>query len=204
MHDLDVIDEPARAAALLDPLRSQLLAALALPASAASLASTLGMGRQKVNYHLRELERHGLVTLVEERRKRGTIERVMQATAHAYVISPAAMPGIEPDPRQHPDRLSGRWLIALASRIVKEVGAMVGDASGSGKRVATFALDGEVRFATAADRSAFAEELTNAVTSLVAKYHDESAPRGRYHRLLVALHPGGGPGADDVRERRDS
>lgn len=192
MHDLDVIDEPTRAGALLDPLRSQMLAHLVRPRSAAGLAVELGIPRQKVNYHLRELERHGLVTLVEERRKRGMIERVMQATAQSYVISPAAAGEVEPDPDQHPDRLSARWLIALASRIVKEVGAMVGDSSGSGKRVATFALDGEIRFATAADRAAFAEELTNAVTALVSKYHDETTPRGRPHRLLVALHPGAG------------
>jgi DNA-binding transcriptional ArsR family regulator len=192
MHDLEVIDESIRAKALLDPLRSRMLAQLVQPTSAAGLAIELGIPRQKVNYHLRELERHGLVTLVEERRKRGTTERVMQATAQSYVISSAAALEVEPDPQQHPDRLSARWLIALASRIVKEVGAMVGDASGSGKRVATYALDGEMRFATAADRSAFAEELTNAITTLVSKYHDEAAPRGRSYRLLVALHPGGG------------
>jgi hypothetical protein len=55
--------------------------------------------------------------------------------------------------------------------------------------VATFAIDGEVRFASAAARAAFAEELASAVTHLVAKYHDESAPRGRDHRVVVAVHP---------------
>ena len=58
-----------------------------------------------------------------------------------------------------------------------------------GKRVATFALDGEVRFASAADRSAFAEELSHAVAALVAKYHDEAATGGRAHRIVVAIHP---------------
>jgi hypothetical protein len=50
-------------------------------------------------------------------------------------------------------------------------------------------MDGEVRFATAADRAAFAEELAGAVTSLIAKYHDEAAERGRDHRVIVAIHP---------------
>jgi hypothetical protein len=31
--------------------------------------------------------------------------------------------------------------------------------------------------------------LAQAVTALVAKYHDESAERGRDHRLVVAIHP---------------
>jgi hypothetical protein len=55
--------------------------------------------------------------------------------------------------------------------------------------VATFALDGEVRFASAADRAAFAEALAGAVADLVAAYHDPGAPQGRDHRLVVALHP---------------
>ncbi|HEY6739596.1 MAG TPA: ArsR family transcriptional regulator, partial [Actinopolymorphaceae bacterium] len=50
-------------------------------------------------------------------------------------------------------------------------------------------LDGEVRFASATDRAAFARELSEAVTSLVSKYHDDSAPDGRAHRLVVAVHP---------------
>jgi hypothetical protein len=46
-----------------------------------------------------------------------------------------------------------------------------------------------VRFASAADRSAFAEELAGSVTALVAKYHDETAKGGREHRVIVAVHP---------------
>ena len=50
-------------------------------------------------------------------------------------------------------------------------------------------MDGEIRFASAADRAAFAEELAGAVTGLIAKYHDERADGGRAHRVLVAVHP---------------
>jgi len=191
MHDLDVIEKPEQATSLLDPLRGQLLAALIHPESASTLATKFDLPRQKVNYHLRELERHGLVVLVEERRKRNMTERVLQASAASYVISPQAAPELAPDPSVRRDALSARWLIALASRIVREVGSMVGEAANSGKRVATFALDGEVRFATAADRAAFAEDLTSAVTMLVSKYHDETTKGGRTHRLLVALHSAG-------------
>jgi hypothetical protein len=55
--------------------------------------------------------------------------------------------------------------------------------------VATFALDGEIRFATAADRAAFADDLTVALAQLVSRYHDENAPGGRKHRVVVAVHP---------------
>ena len=91
MLDIDVIEDPATAESMLDPVRTRLLAALAEPASATMLASRVGLPRQLVNYHLRTLERHGLVELQEERRKGNVMERVMRASACSYVISPAAL-----------------------------------------------------------------------------------------------------------------
>jgi DNA-binding transcriptional ArsR family regulator len=189
MFDVAVIEDPAAAEVSLDPMRSRLLAELAEPGSATTLANRVGLPRQKVNYHLRALERHGLVELVEERRKGNMTERVLQATAASYVISPAALSAVAPDPERAPDRLSARWLLAVAARLVRDVGTLLSGATQAQKRLATFALDGEVRFATAADRAAFAEELTRTVTTLIGRYHDESAPNGRDHRLVLAIHP---------------
>jgi DNA-binding transcriptional ArsR family regulator len=189
MLDVAVIEDAAVAEATLDPIRTRLLAELAEPGSASSLAAKVGLPRQKVNYHLKLLERHGLVELVEERRKGNVTERVLRATAASYVISPSALAAVQPDPGRSPDRLSARWLLALASRLVREVGELIAGSTRAGKPLATFAMDGEVRFASAADRAAFVEELTAAVTSLVGRYHDEHAPHGRGHRVVVALHP---------------
>jgi DNA-binding transcriptional ArsR family regulator len=189
MFEVAVIDDPATAGATLDPVRARMLAELAEPGSATTVAAKIGLPRQKVNYHLRELERYGLVELVEERRKGNMTERVVRATASSYVISPSVLGMAAPDPARSPDRLSARWLLAVASQLVHDVGALITGAVGAGKRVATFALDGEVRFASAADRAAFAEELSRTVMALVSKYHDETAERGRTHRLVVAIHP---------------
>ncbi|MDM7854818.1 ArsR/SmtB family transcription factor [Cellulomonas alba] len=188
MLDVAVIEEPAVAAASLEPIRARVLAALAEPGSAAMLAGRLGLPRQKVNYHLKELERHGLVELAEERRKGSVTERVYRATAASYVISPAVLAAVRPDPDRAPDHLSARWLLALGSRLVQEVGALVTGGARAHAPVATFGLDAQVRFASAADRAAFARELTDAVTALVSRYHDEQAHGGRTHRVVVALH----------------
>jgi DNA-binding transcriptional ArsR family regulator len=187
--DVAVIEDPAAAEVSLDPVRAHLLAELAQPGSATMLAARVGLPRQKVNYHLRELERYGLVELVEERRKGNVTERVLRATAASYVISPAALASVAPDPARSPDRLSARWLLAVAARLVRDVGALISGAARARQRLATFALDGEVRFASAADRAAFVEELAAAVTALVGKYHDEAARGGRDHRVVVAVHP---------------
>jgi DNA-binding transcriptional ArsR family regulator len=189
MIDVAVIEDPAAAEAALDPIRTRLLVELVEPASATTVAARVGLPRQKVNYHLRMLEQRGLVELVEERRKGNMVERVLQATALSYVISPAALAALQPDPARTADRLSARWLIALAARLVREVGQLLAGAAKARKRLATFGMDGEIRFASAADRAAFAEELAAAVTRLIGKYHDEQAKAGRDHRVIVAVHP---------------
>lgn len=153
------------------------------------LAADLGLPRQKVNYHLRTLEQHGLVELVAERRKGNVTERLLRAAAGSFVISPSTLAAVAPDPARAPDRLSARWLLALAAQLLRDVGDLITGAARAQRRLATFAMDGTVRFASAADRAAFTAELMEAVTSLVAKYHDEHAEGGREHHLVVAVHP---------------
>jgi DNA-binding transcriptional ArsR family regulator len=189
MQEIAVIEDPAAAEVSLDPIRARLLAELSEPGSATMLAAKVGLPRQKVNYHLKTLEAHGLIEMIEERRKGNVNERIMRATAASYVISPTALASVEPNPANSPDQLSASWLLAVAARLVRDVGALITGAAKARKRVATFAIDGEVRFASAADRAAFAQELAGAVTALVSKYHDESAEHGRDHRIVVAVHP---------------
>src|SRR6266581_3250413 len=122
MLAVEVIRDPAAAAVALDPVRSRLLAELAEPASAATLAARLGIARQKVNYHLNTLEAHDLVQVAEKRKWGGLTERLLVATAASYIVSPAAMGRVAADPGRQTDRLSASYLIALAARIVREVG----------------------------------------------------------------------------------
>ena len=205
MLDIEVIEDPEAAEASLDPIRTRILRELAEPGSATQLAGKVGLPRQKVNYHLKALERHGLVELVEERRKGNVTERVLQATAASYMISPSALASVAPDPRNFSDRFSAFWLLALAGRTVQEMGKLITGAAAARQKLATFAIDGEITFRTAADRAAFAEELGVAVTRLVDKYHDGgpgtatsgASARGRKHRVIVALHPVLKPSASD-------
>ena len=132
MHDIEVIESAPAAAAALDPVRARLLGELAVPASAAGLAARVGIARQKVNYHLKALEAHGLVELSEERRHGGITERVLQASAASYVVSPAAVSASAADPDANADHLSAGYLVALAGRLVREVGTLARRAGASG------------------------------------------------------------------------
>ncbi len=188
MLDVEVIDEAARAAVALDPVRAQILRQLVEPGSATTVAKALGQPRQNVNYHLRTLEQHGLVELVEERPRRGLTERVVVASARSYLLSPAVLGANAADPART-DRLSAGYLMALAARVVHEVAELAQGAARAARPLATLAIDSDIRFASAADRAAFTADLRVAITALAARYHDESAPGGRWHRLVIAAHP---------------
>jgi DNA-binding transcriptional ArsR family regulator len=114
----------------------------------------VGLARQKVNYHLHALEAHGLVRLAEERKWGGLTERLLVATAASYVVSPGALGPAAADPNREMDRLSASYLIALGARVVREVSDLVGRAKQTGKRLATLAVDTEVRFRSATDPAA--------------------------------------------------
>jgi DNA-binding transcriptional ArsR family regulator len=188
MLDLAVIDQPAVAITALDPVRTEILHTLATPGSATTVGRALGLSRQKVNYHLRALETHGLVELVEERPRRGLTERVVRATAHAYLIAPGIVDRRAADPSRV-DRWSSRYLLALAARLVAEVVDLDRRATRAGQTLPTLAIDTDIRFRSAQERAEFTSELAAAVRDLAARYHDEGAPRGRWHRLVIAAHP---------------
>jgi DNA-binding transcriptional ArsR family regulator len=153
----------------LSPLRQRLLEELAEPASAAALAQQLGLPRQKVNYHLRMLEQEGLVELVEERRRRGFVERRLQAAAR--------------------DRFSSAYLLAVAARLAGDLTVLRRRAHEAGQRLATLTLETEVRFASPAELAAFADELAAETARLVAKYDRPDLPTARRHRVVAGAHP---------------
>ncbi len=78
---------------LADERRLRLLRLLmARPATLTQLAARVGKSPAWVQHHLRQLERAGLVTLVEERRRGRVREKYYQATAGAWVLQRLVLP----------------------------------------------------------------------------------------------------------------
>jgi len=180
---LQIVQSPGKAGVLLQPGRLRLLEHLTEPDSAAGLARRLGVPRQKLNYHLRELEREGFLELVEERRKGNCVERMLRAVAREFLIAP------QTGDRVAADRFSAAYLASSAARMIRELAALWIRARRAGKRIATLTLETEIRFQSAASRAAFADELTAAIARLAAKYHNEGAEGGRRFRLIAASYP---------------
>lgn len=190
---LQIVREPARAQVLLDPERRRLVEALAVaPDSASGLARRLGETRQRLNYHLRLLESAGHVELAEERWKGSRPERVMRLVARRYVLDPAAVGRLAADPDEVGDRFSANYLVALASRALRELADLLDRAKGRPARLATASVNTVVRLESPAVFNAFAADLTRAVARVVAKHHDEQG-EGRWFRVMAGAYPGPSP-----------
>jgi len=198
---VQTISEPRTAAALLDPLRTRILALAREPASATEIARQLEMPRQRVHYHVRELERFGLLLTAGRRRRRNLIEQRFVATARSYVLAPGLLGPLAPDWRTVGDTASGEYLLALLEQVRDDVGratakeeAAPGEAE-TAERPATVSLKAQFRLESAAQRTAFATALREALVAAIARHTspdrlDDGRPgKGGPHRLLLACYP---------------
>jgi DNA-binding transcriptional ArsR family regulator len=180
---LTYLEEPERVRKALSPLRRELLRRLREPASATQLAAALELPRQRVNYHLRALEEAGLVELVEERPRRGCVERIMRTKPGAFIVDPAVMSA---EFTQIHDQYAAEHLVGVAAGTVRDVARMQAKAAEAGKRLLTFTVETEVRFAHPGDVHAFTDELAEAIRAVVARY---DTPDGRPYRMVAGGHP---------------
>ncbi len=192
---LEAVETSRRASALLHPLRSRLLALAREPASSTEMARRLGLPRQRVNYHVRELEKAGLLRAAGRRRRRNLIEQRYVATARSYTLSPDLLGPLAPDWRQIGDTASADYMLALAEQVRSDVGRAAQEATAQGKRLATLSVKSQFRFETPEQRTRFAEAIRAAIVEVIARHstpnlRENGRPgRGRPYRLVLACYP---------------
>ncbi len=192
---LEAVVSSRRASALLHPLRSRLLSMAQEPASATELARRLGLPRQRVNYHVRQLERAGLLRAAGRRRRRNLIEQRYVATARSYVLAPGLLGPLAPDWRSIADTASADYLLAVAEQVRSDVSRASEEAAEEGKRLSTLSLKAQFRFETPEQRARFAEEVRKALVEVIARntspnVRESGRPgRGRPYRLVMTCYP---------------
>jgi predicted ArsR family transcriptional regulator len=201
---LDIIDDPTRARAALQPIRLRLLHLLERPQSAPELARAMEMPRQRVMYHLRKLEVQRLVEAQDHGTVGRRIDRSYVRTATSYAIAPKTLGGVAVDAQTVADAFSSAYLSAVAGRALNDLAALGRAAAARGKRVPTLTLETDVRFATPADQRRFADELTTALATLAAKYHHPDAPDGRTFRVFACGYPAVPSGAAEPESGREA
>ncbi|MEU3167934.1 helix-turn-helix domain-containing protein [Streptosporangium sp. NPDC006930] len=213
--EMTLMDEPDRLRVALTPIRRRLLVRLREPASAVQLATELELPRQRVGYHLRVLEEAGLIELVEERPRRGFVERVMRVTANAFLVDPGVLTspneadeagkadgadggeggddgaaGVAEGFCRVADQYAAEHLVEVAADTVRDVTRMAAAADRKGVRLLTFTLEARVRFAEPGDVHDFTDALADALSQVAARF---DTPGGRPYRLVAGGHPAPGP-----------
>jgi len=198
---VSLVEQPEALRTALSPIRRRLLERLRQPGSATQVAAELRLPRQQVNYHLRALETAGLLDLVEERQRRGCVERILAARARAFIVDPNVLgtPAASAQAASTAqDRFSAEHLIQTAGDVVRHVSRMRARAEAQGKRLLTFAIDTEIAFANPADFERFTTSLAVFVAREAASYGRATGPvspkprsgeGGRKYRVLLAGHP---------------
>lgn len=183
---VELVEGADRLRVALAPLRRQVLERLRHPASATEVAVELGISRQRANYHVRALEAAGLIELVEERQRRGCIERVMRATADSFLVDPSVLAPPAADHVVAQDRFAAEHLLTVATETVRDVARMQARAEARDERLLTFTIEAELAFAQPADLERFADALAAAVRATADAFHQ---PGGRRYRIVAGGHP---------------
>jgi DNA-binding transcriptional ArsR family regulator len=194
---LESVNSLRRASALLNPMRLRLVRMAQEPASATELAGRLGLPRQRVNYHVRELARAGFLRPAGRRRKRNLVEQRYVATARSYVLSPEILGVLSPDWRAIEDTASADYLLALSEQVRLDVSRAEQEARSRGQRVSTLSIKSQFRFDSPEQRAEFANALRQAVVEVIARHTspDQAASassragRGRPFRLVLGCYP---------------
>lgn len=193
MPTVMTLEDPVAIAAATHPVRAAILDALRRPSTAAAAARVVGQTRQNVAYHVRELEKAGLVRHVGQRQNGNFLEQTYVAAARSFLISPSATWG-DPAARAQAmaDQMSLGQLFSVGQRLQTDSAALLDRAVFDGEEIPSASVTTEVRFASEEDRAAFLREAVSALTGLARKH---GARRGVGYRLIVAAYPD--PGDDE-------
>jgi len=161
-----LIEKPDQAGALLHPLRLELLKLTDEPRTCTDLAEALGETPQKIYYHVKVLERAGVLEKVEERKVRAISEGYYRATARSFWLSPRLVGRIG-GPRRARDQMSLGFLLSLAEELQNDVGRL---AETEREEAPTLGFTAQVRLARPADRTAFLTDIQNSIQSIAKKY----------------------------------
>lgn len=187
MQDVFYIESVDQAATLLTPFRIDLLKHMVEPRTCPELAATFEMSVQKIYYHVKALEKAGLIDKVEENRVRGIVEGVYQAKARSYWLAPKLVGEIGGKGAAK-DQTSLRFLLTLAEEIHDDIGHL-GHQSEAGANVPSLGLSAHIYLPDGERRAAFLNDVQHIFQELARKYGTDESEVGKTFRLILACYP---------------
>ena len=173
-QDVLLVDSLHQAATMLKPLRVLLLREMAQPRTCPELAAAFDLTAQKIYYHVKTLQKAGLVERCGERLVNGIKEGFYRARARAFWLSPGLVRRMGGDKTVR-DQASLRVLAGHAEEMIEDVGRLA-QRSDSGEHIPSLSLGVEIALPTVDRRSKFLEELRTTFEDLARRYMSEESP----------------------------
>jgi DNA-binding transcriptional ArsR family regulator len=193
--DVAFVTDTRQALALLRPLRARILTLARDPVSATDLGARLGLPRQRLNYHVRELWRAGLLRRAGRRRRRNMFEQRYVASAKGYLISPELLGAAGADWRTVSDSASAAYLLALSAQVQVDLARGARGAKAAARRLATLSIKSQFRLESPEQLDRFTRELKDALVAVIARFTspnllaDGKPAAGRPYRLVLGCYP---------------
>ena len=188
MQELLSIDDVEQAAALMKPVRLDVLRRMAEETTCTEVAGLLGTTPQKIHYHVKALENAGLVEKVAERKVRGILEGIYRAKARAYWLSPRLV-GQLGGSRRGGDQASLGYLIQLAEEVQDDV-ATLAAMQDDEEHVPSLGLSAQVVLRDAAERAAFLADVQRTFQELAERYGARRpTKKAPTYRIALACYP---------------
>jgi len=192
MQDVFYIEGVDQAVELLKPIRIELLKWMGEPRTCPELAEFFHESPQKIYYHVKALEKAGLVEKVEERRVRGVVEGYYQAKARSYWLAPTLVGQIG-GAQTTQDQTSLRFLLTLAEEVQDDIGHL-GNRSEAGEEVPSLGLSAYIYLPNGERRTEFLEDVQAMFQTLARKYgipadNQPGETEGKSFRLILAVYP---------------
>ncbi|SDW65820.1 Helix-turn-helix domain-containing protein [Marininema mesophilum] len=181
------ITSPEQAAALLHPLRGEILAHLIQPASATEVARRIGETPQRVNYHLKTLEKVGLVQRTGSRQVKNLVEGLYQGAARSYLLADTL--GLSPQDLQRLEQETSLSHLIQTSERIKEAAVRLMDRTDIGEEIPSATLTSNIFLQDEAERRAFLDEYVALLQELAAKYSAKKEGHGSPYRMVMAVYP---------------
>lgn len=195
-----LLAEPEAAVTLLKEPRRRILELVQDgPMTAVELAERMGEPRQRIGYHVRQLEAKGLLKEASRTRRGSVVERRYVASARRYGLSPDLLGALAAG-MDGGDAASAAHLVGALHQVQREVAAAMDRGVSRGSRVPTLTLSTRLRFRDREQRGIFASALKEALTRVVAEHSlpatnpgENPGPRGdettESFRLTLTLNP---------------
>jgi len=177
-----VIDDVETLKAVADPMRMRILFELDDPRTVKELASVFDVPQTRLYYHVKILERAGLIRVVSRRTVSGIEERTYRCTAKSTTISPRL--GSE---------LAGSGAVkALLDMLATQIGIALQDPAPVGEPDSSVLVLNMTKLFLSPDESiAFRDQLF----SIAAQYNEDGPGKTQYEAFVAVHRNGGRPGA---------